>query len=66
MKVWIARDWTGSHVFAEEPYLLENLSGFPPTWSGCKLPFVLAEDMKIPRNKALERNIWWSIVNIIK
>lgn len=69
MKVYIAKDWTGSHVFAEPPSLLENLSGFPPTWSGHKLPFDISNSFaegEIPKGEYLERNIWWSIVHIIK
>ena len=37
MKVWIAKDWTGTYVFADKPRLLERLSSFPPTWTGHKL-----------------------------
>jgi len=39
--------------------------GMPDIWSGYKLSFQLAKDIKIPRGKYLERNIWWSIVNIV-
>ena len=65
MKVYIAKDWTGSHVFAEPPVLMK-CGGMPDIWTGHKLPFELAEDVEIPRGKYLERNIWWSIVRIIK
>lgn len=65
MKVYIAEDWTGCHVFADKPRLME-CGGMPPIWSGHKLPFQLAEDMKIPRGQYLERNIWWSLIRMIK
>lgn len=65
MKVYIAKDWTGSKVFAEPPILMK-CGGMPDIWSGYKLPFELAEDVEIPRGKYLERNIWWSIVHMIK
>ena len=66
MKVYIAKDWTGFHVFAEPPVLMK-CGGMPDIWSGHKLNyFMLAEDTIIPRGQYLERNIWWSIVHIIK
>lgn len=65
MKVYIAKDWTGSKVFAEPPVLMK-CGGMPDIWSGHKLPFQLAEDTEIPRGKYLEREIWWSIIHIIK
>ena len=65
MKVYIAKDWTGSHVFAEPPVLIK-CGGMPDIWSGHKLPFQFVDDIEIPRGQYLERNIWWSIVNIIK
>lgn len=37
MKVYIAKDWTGSKVFAEPPKLL-SCGGLPPIWGGYKLP----------------------------
>ena len=64
MKVYIAKDWTGYKVFAGPPVLIK-CGGMPDVWSGHKLPFKLSKDVKIPRGKYLERNIWWSIVNII-
>ena len=64
MKVYIAKDWTGSHVFAEPPKFMK-CGGMPDIWSGHKLSFQLAKDIKISRGKYLERNIWWSIVNIV-
>lgn len=70
MKVYIAKDWRGSHVFANEPKLLEHLPAFPPTWSGHELKEFdisgsFTED-ELPDNKYVERNIWWSIIRIIK
>ena len=38
MKVYIAKDWTGSKVFAEPPVLMK-CGGMPDIWSGHKLPF---------------------------
>jgi hypothetical protein len=69
MKVYIAKDWTGPHVFAEPPSLLKNLPSFPPTWSGHKLPFDIRGSFaegEIPRGQYLERDIWWSIVHVLK
>lgn len=68
MKVYIAKDWTGSKVFTEPPVLMK-CGGMPEIWSGHKLPFNIEnsfEENEIPRGKYIERNIWWSIVNIIK
>lgn len=68
MKVYLAKDWTGSKVFSKPPILMK-CGGMPDIWSGHKLPFDItgsfAED-EIPRGKYLERNIMWSIVHIIK
>ena len=65
MKVYLAKDWTGSYVFAEPPVLMK-CGGMPDIWSGHKLNyFVLADDIVIPRGQYLERNIWWSVVRII-
>ncbi len=64
MKVYIAKDWTGSKVFSNPPRLL-SCGGIPDIWSGHKLSFQIAKDIKIPRGKYLERSIWWSIVNIV-
>lgn len=66
MKVYLARDWTGSYVFAEPPVLMK-CGGMLDIWSGHKLNyFTLADDIVIPRGQYLERNIWWSVVHIIK
>ena len=68
MKVYIAKDWRGCHVFAEPPVLMK-CGNMPDIWTGHKLPFDIngspTED-EIPRGRYLERNIWWSIVHIIK
>ena len=68
MKVYIAKDWTGSKVFSNPPVLMK-CGGMPPIWSGHRLPFNIdgsfAED-EVPKGQYIERNIWWSIVNIIK
>lgn len=70
MKVYLAKDWRGCHVYAFPPSLLKNLPSFPPTWSGLELKEFnasgsFAED-EIPRGEYIERNIFWSIVHIIK
>ena len=68
MKVYIAKDWTGSKVFSNPPRLL-SCGGVPDIWSGHRLPFNIdgsfAEN-EVPKRQYIERNIWWSIVNIIK
>ena len=66
MKVYLAKDWTGSYVFTEPPVLMK-CGGMPDIWSCHKLNcFTLAEDVIIPKGQYLERNIWWSVVHIIK
>lgn len=68
MKVYIAKDWRGCYVFAEPPVLMK-CGNMPDIWTGHRLPFDIngspTED-EIPRGRYLERNIWWSIVHIIK
>ena len=69
MKVYIAKDWTGSKVFAEPPILMK-CGGMPDIWSGHRLKEFditasFAED-DIPKGKYIERNVFWSIVHIIK
>lgn len=67
MIVYLAKDWTGTYVFKEEPHLIK-CGGMPDIWTGHKLKcFELAEDIisEIPNNKFIKRNIWWSVVNII-
>ena len=70
MKVWIAKDWTGTYVFADKPKLLEKLSSFPPTWTGHKLKEFNLENSfyedELQCGECVERNICWSIVQIIK
>lgn len=68
MKVYIAKDWTGSYVFAEPPKLMQ-CGGMPDIWSGHKLSFDITNSFvedEIPRGRYLERNIWWSIIHIIE
>jgi hypothetical protein len=69
MKVYLAKDWTGSKVFAEPPILMK-CGGMPDIWSGHRLKEFditasFAED-DIPKGKYIERNVFWSIVHIIK
>ena len=64
MKVYITKDWRGIHVFAEPPKLLK-CGGMPDIWSGHKLQFkITVDDLEILRGEFIERQIWWSIVNI--
>ncbi len=68
MRVYIARDWTGSKVFAEPPILMK-CGGMPGIWSGHRLPFDIKGSFvegEIPKGQYIEREIWWSIINIIK
>ena len=69
MKVYIAKDWRGCHVFANEPKLLEHLPSFPPTWSGHELKCFdmngsFVED-EIPKGEYIERNIIWGTINVL-
>ena len=68
MKVYIAKDWTGSHVFAEPPSLIK-CGGMLDIWTGHKLSFNIngsfTED-EIPKGQYIERNIFWAIVHMIK
>ncbi len=68
MKVYIAKDWTGSKVFAEPPVLMK-CGGMPDIWSGYKLPFNITgsfvED-EIPKGEYIEREIVWAIIDKIK
>ena len=70
MKVWIAKDWTGTYVFADKPRLLEKLPSFPPTWTGYKLKEFNLENSfyedELKCGECVKRNILWSIVQIIK
>ena len=68
MKVYIAKDWTGSHVFANPPVLMK-CGGMLDIWSGHKLPFDITDSFvedETPKGQYIEREICWSIVNIIK
>lgn len=69
MKIYIAKDWTGSHVFAEPPHLTK-CGGLPDIWTGHKLKCFnisgsFLED-EIPKGQYIERNIIWSIVTVVK
>ena len=66
MKVYLAKDWRGCHVYNEPPALLKNLPSFPPTWSGHELKEFnmtdsFAED-EIPKGQYIERHIYWAMV----
>lgn len=66
MKVYIAKDWQGLKVFASPP----TLSAFTGLWQGHRLPeFDITNSFiedELPKGSYIERNILWSIVNIIK
>ena len=68
MKVYIAKDWTGSKVFAEPPVLMK-CGGMPDIWSGYKLLFNITgsfvED-EIPKGEYIEKEIVWAIIDKIK
>ena len=69
MKIYIAKDWTGVHVFSNPPQL-KQCGGLPDIWCGHRLKLfdssgTYAED-EIPRGKYIEREVWWSIVTIVK
>ena len=70
MKVYIAKDWRGCFVYASKPRLMENLPSFPPTWSGHKLDCFNLDDSiiedELKFGECVERNILWSVVQIIK
>ena len=67
MKVYIAKDWTGSHVFIEPPQLMK-CGGLPEIWCGHRLKRILNETLQIakediPRGKYLELDLYWSLVH---
>ena len=69
MKIYIAKDWTGVHVFKNPPQLMP-CGGIPPIWSGYNLKQFditgsFVED-EIPRGQYIEREVWWSIIHRIK
>lgn len=70
MKVYLAKDWRGCHVYAFPPSLLKNLPSFPSTWTGLELKEFNANgsftEDEIPHGEYIERNILWSIVHILK
>ena len=69
MNVYLAKDWRGGHVFADVPKLLK-CGGLPDTWSGHELKeFNTASyfaENELPRGKFIIRNVFWSIVHMIK
>ena len=69
MKVYLAKDWTGVHTFKEPPHL-KKCGNLPEIWCGHKLEiFDITSSFakeEIPRGKYIERNVFWSIVHIIK
>ena len=69
MKVYLAKDWTGCHVFSEPPSLMK-CGGMPDIQTGHRLKEFdvtgsFAED-EIPKGQYIERDIFWSIIHIIK
>lgn len=68
MKIYLAKDWRGCHVFGEPPKLIK-CGGMPNIWTGYKLPYNVNNSFyedEIPRGQYLEREIWWSIIHRIK
>lgn len=63
MKVYIAKDWTGLHVF-ENPPVFMNCGGMPKIWSGHKLFFDITNSFKeeISKGNYIEKNIEWNII----
>ena len=68
MKVYIAKDWTGTKVFKEPPHLIK-CGGSPDIWTGWRLPFYIKDsyiENEIPKGQYIERELWWSIYNRIE
>ena len=64
MKIYIAKDWTGSHVFAKPPVLMK-CGGMPDIWSGWKLPFNIDNVNMIPKGEYIEKEFVWAIKECI-
>jgi hypothetical protein len=67
MKVYLAKDWLGPHIFLEPPRL-EKCGGLPEFWCGHRLKGILNETLQIteediPRGKYLEHDLCWSLVH---
>ena len=62
MKVYLAKDWRGCHVFADIPRLLK-CGGLPDTWSGHELKEFNISDsfVEIPRGEFIIRYIFWTM-----
>ena len=66
MKVYLARDWRGIHIFVDPPILIK-CGGMPDIWSGHRLPVIPSVDIDdIPRGEYVEMQFWWSIVKVCK
>lgn len=70
MKVWIAKDWTGTWIFQDKPHLGECPGGMPKTFSGHKLKCFDVQNSfysdELRMNECLEVNIGWTIFRIVK
>ena len=67
MKVYLAKDWTGVHVFVDVPQL-KQCGGLPEIWCGHRLKGILNETLQIakediPKGKYLELDLYWSLVH---
>ena len=66
-KVYLAKDWTGVHVFLEPPQLMK-CGGLPEIWCGHRLKGILNETLQIakediPRGQYIELDLYWSLVH---
>lgn len=67
MKVYIAKDWTGVHVFKDIPRL-EKCGGLPEIWCGHRIKGIIEDTLPlveydIPRGQYLELKLYWSLVH---
>ena len=66
MKVWIAKDWRGCHIYGNKPHLLEHLPSFPPTFTGWEWKQFLADnslaDEKLKMGECMEAKLAWGII----
>ena len=67
MKVYLAEDWTGVHIFSEPPRFVE-CGGLPNIWCGHRIKGILDETLiivaeDIPKGQYLELDLYWSLVH---
>ena len=66
-KVYLAKDWTGIHIFLKPPQL-KKCGGLPDIWCGHRLKGILDETLPltieyIPKGQYLELDLYWSLVH---